>query len=99
MTAAELAIVGYKKMKYNDNGCYTVTLLHRDNTRGYWLLHYYIRCILKHIHTTLAWAFKGAAQCLTHIFPGQYHRNTVCSWALPVQSYDQCCQIVFSNYS
>ena len=24
------------------------------------------------VYTTLAWAFKGAAQCLTRILPGQY---------------------------
>ena len=24
------------------------------------------------LYTTLAWAFKGAAQCLTRILPGQY---------------------------
>ena len=31
-----------------------------------------------YIYTTLAWAFKGAARCLTHIFPGQYHVKAVC---------------------
>ena len=25
-----------------------------------------------HIYTTLAWAFKGAARCLTRILPGKY---------------------------
>ena len=29
-------------------------------------------------YTTLAWAFKGAGQCLTRILPGQYHGKAVC---------------------
>ena len=33
--------------------------------------HYNISVYL-FIYTTLAWAFKGAAQCLTCILPGQY---------------------------
>ena len=31
-----------------------------------------------YIYTTLAWAFKGAARCLTRILPGQYHGKAVC---------------------
>ena len=30
------------------------------------------------LYSTLAWAFKGAARCLTRIFPGQYHGKAVC---------------------
>ena len=33
---------------------------------------------LNETYTTLAWAFKGAARCLTRIFPGQYHGKAVC---------------------
>ena len=31
-----------------------------------------------YIYTTLAWAFKGAAWCLTRILPVQYHGKAVC---------------------
>ena len=53
-----------------------------------WLYNYYFVWIcncytmatrdLSDIYTTLAWASKGAARCLTHILPGKYHGKAVC---------------------
>ena len=55
----------------------------------WWQCVYLIKAVCNKIYTTLAWAFKGATQCLTRILPWQYRKRFANDFdTQPVQRID-----------